>query len=76
MYLERERIQVTWGVDGLLQLMTLRMNMRLSEGNALQSVPALPANDHLHLKPNHYPVAVLLYIFFTYVLCHICAASL
>jgi hypothetical protein len=29
----------------------LRMNMKLSEGNALKNVRALPANDQLQMRP-------------------------
>ena len=51
MCLERPRISVAWmAAARLLQLMTLRMNLRPSEGNAQQNVPAFPANDQLHLK--------------------------
>src|SRR5271168_1906280 len=53
MFLERHQIYVARRTARLLPLMTLRMNMRPSEGNALQSVPALPANDHNHLRCNH-----------------------
>jgi hypothetical protein len=73
MYLERPQMRVTRLGARLLLLMTLRMNMRPSEDNAQQSVPALPTNDQVHLRSNrkqlilnnHYPdivTGVLLYM--------------
>ena len=37
--------------------------MKLSEDNALKSVPALPANDHLHMRCNLITQLLLLAIF-------------
>lgn len=50
-YLEQYPIKVTWMAARLvLPIMTLRMNMKPSEDNAPKSVPALPANVHVHMS--------------------------
>ena len=55
MYLERYQIKMTWMAAKLLlvvTVMTLRMNMKPLEDNAPKSVPALIANDHVHMRYN------------------------
>jgi hypothetical protein len=61
---------MTWKAARLLVLMmTLKMNMKLSEDNALKNVRALLANDQLQLRSNlNQVIVVVLLPYILYVL--------